>query len=824
MGVLSLFRRAGGFAWLMVAMLALGVGAATAFFSVVNGVLLRPLPFHDPGQLVLVGERVPEVAFGRDMHWFVNPAAFLAWRREATSFAALAAIGPSTFALAGSGAPAPRLLHGAHVSSNFFDLLEVHAQLGRLLRPQDEKDASRPMVITDALWRSAFNADPGVLGRTLGTGIAAGGDAPHARVVGVLPAWFQLQGRELGPMFAGQPAEYFDAVNNMRANAPVFTDFNYSVIGRLRAGVSPEQALAQLNLIQANLARTAPEKLALYAEIVPVRDYAVAAARSELWLLLGGVAAVLLIVCVNLGGLWLTRLADRRRDWAIRAALGASPSRLARRLLFESVGLAIAGGLLGIALAALSLRTLLALAPANLPRLNEVHLDWRVLLFGLLLSLVAGLLTGVLPALRLSRLDPQLSLKASGSSTTADRASLASRQALIAVQAALATLLLAAVGLLGLSFYRLAALPTGFSAAHALTADIVLNAYSDDAQRTQLMGRLPAALAAVPGVQAAAFTSQLPLQGETWIDLIGVPGRVYPPGHEPPTNVRFVSPGYFTTIGIPLLAGRDLAESDMPRGWPPKTEAAEAAMPESVVISRATAQMLWPGDNLRAIVGRKIQFNGQVTPTVVGIAADAHDATLTAAPPSVVYQPYWEQPPYQVAMVLRTALPPAALAAPLRAAIASLAPAAPVSPLRPLDSLKAQALAPQRYQLSLLLLFAAAALLLAALGVYALVAHSVARRAKELAIRITMGARAGDLWSLVLRQALAPVGAGVLAGLLLALAGGRLLAAQLFEVRPSSPGVLAAVALAVLAAAFAACLLPARRATRTDPLAALRAE
>jgi putative ABC transport system permease protein len=800
-------------------MLALGVGATTAMFSVVNGVLLQPLDFHDPGQLVLVGERAPQIPGFDKFPFFDTPSAFLAWRREATDFSGLAALQSSIFTLAGTGQP--RLLHGARVSSNFFDVLGVRAQLGRLFALPDETDTSRPIVITDALWRSAFDGDPGVIGRHFGV------PGQEGRIVGVLPANFRLGGSELGPMMTGEPTEFFEALHfgphsggDLKA---VFSNFNYTVLGRLRPGVTEKQALAQLDVIQADLARTAPEKLSLYARLSTVRDYAVSSARQELWLLLAGVGAVLLIVCVNLGGMWTTRIVDHRRDWAIRAAVGATPGRLARQVLGESVALALVGGALGVGCAAASLRAFVAAAPAGIPRLDEVHLDWRVLAFGLLLAVWAGLITGVVPALRLGRRDQLATLRAGGAATTADAASLRSRHALIVLQTALSVLLLFAAGLLGVSFYHLVTLPTGFSADHALTAEVVLNSYTD-AQRDQILRQLAAAVEEIPGVSAAAFTSHLPLEGETWIDGAGVPGETYPPGRGPSVNVRFVSPGYLGAMEIPLLAGRDLAESDRPAGWPPKNDAAEAAMTEAVVISHATAQMLWPGVPARDVVGRKMRFNGQTTPVVVGVAADARDGSLTTAPPSVVYQPYWEQPPYEVSLVVRSALPVTSLAAPLRAAVWRLAAEAPIPSLQPLSFLRATAVAPQRYQLTLLLLFAGLALLLGAMGVYALTAHNVARRRKELAIRISLGARGGDIWALILREALAPVMWGVGVGVAAALVSGRLISSLLYDIKPANPAVLAAVASAVLLAAGAACLLPVRSATRTDPIAALRAE
>jgi putative ABC transport system permease protein len=818
MSRLAVLRRSGAFPWIVIAMLALGIGATTAMFSIVHGVLLQPLDFQDPGQLVLVGERVPEIPGSEKFLYFDTPSAFFAWRRQASDFIGLGALQGSSFALTGVGEP--RLLHGARVTANFFDVIGARPGVGRLFVTSDETDTSHPMVITDSLWRSAFGADPGAIGRTVGSG------ARQATIIGVLPPSFQLSGGELGPMLAGLPTEYFMPLHlapgsggNLTA---VFSNFNYTVIGRLRPGVTREHALAQLNVIQAELVRSAPEKLSLYAELTTVRDYAVAGSRQVLWLLLAGVAAVLLVVCVNLGGLWTTRLADQRREWAIRSALGAAPGRLVRQILGESMALALIGGGLGIASAAASLRALVALAPPGIPRLNDVHMDWRVLAFGLLLAVGAGLFTGVVPALRLSRSDPQGSLKAGASAVTADRASLRSRKVLIGVQAALSTLLLSTAGLVGLSFYHLVTRPTGFSAERALAADIVLNPYTD-VQRDRLLSQLPSVVARIPGMTAVGLTSHLPLEGETWIDGAGVPGRTYPPAERPRVNVRFVSPGYFAAIGIPVLAGRDLAERDRPAGWPPKSEAEQKNMPGAVVISRTTARVLWPGDDPQDIVGRTMIVNDE-KPTVVGIAADALDGSLTSAAPSVVYEPYWQSPPSSVSLVVRSTLPPASLTAPLRAAIWQLIPNAPIPQLRSLADFKSTVVAPQRYQLTVLLLFAGVTLLLAAMGVYALVAHTVARRRRELALRIAIGASAGNLWSLVLRQALTPVACGVAAGVAAALASGRALASLLFEIQPTDPAVLATVGIVVILAAAAACLLPARRATRTDPTLALRAE
>jgi len=815
-------RRISAFHVLVVLMMAVGVGATTAIFSVVNGVLLRPLPFPDPRQLVLVGEWAPQLPQESQKFLLLDtPSAVLAWREQATDFQAMAALQSASLTLVGQGAP--RVLDGARVTPGFFGVLEATPELGRLFVPADAADSSHPIVITDALWRSAFNADPGVIGRMVGA------PGHEARVIGVLPAAFRIGGRELGPMGVGDPTEFFLAFEfgpNFGGDLRrVWSNFNFTVIGRLKPGVTVSQALAQLDVIQARLAADAPDAapgMTLRSRILPVLDYATQASRRALWLLLGAVAAVLLIISVNLGGLWVSRVVDRRRDWAIRLALGAEPGRLARQVLGEALTLGLLGGALGIACAAAWLRGLLALAPKDIPRLGEVRMDWRVLAVGLLVAAAAGLLTGLVPALRAGRGDPQDALQGGGRAATAGPASVRSRQGLIGLQAALATLLVAVAGLLGFSLYRLMTKPVGFSTDHAIAARVVITSYGG-AERDGILRQISAAVLAIPGVQAAGLTSHLPLQGETWIDGAGVPGTQYPPGQQPSVNVRFVGGDYFSAMRIPLIAGRNFGENDRPAGWPPATDAEEQRMHQAVIISEATARLIWPGRDPRTLVGQTIVING-LTPTIVGVAADALDGALPSAAPAVVYQPYWNWDPPAFALVLRAAVPLAAIAAPLRAAIWRLAPDAAIPAIEPLGSLRAAATAPQRYQFMLLMTFGGLALLLAAIGVYALVSHSVAQRHKELAIRLAMGAPAGALRELIAGQALVPVALGTLAGLAAALAGGRLLQSLLYGVGADDPGALVAAAVVMVLAAVLACVLPARRATLIDPIRALRAE
>jgi putative ABC transport system permease protein len=796
-------RRGRGFTAAVLVLLALGVGATTAIFSVVSGVLLRPLALPDPGQLVLIGERIPEMAQTAGLAWFDTPPAFLAWR-QATDFIGMSVIMSSRLPVMGAGEP--RLLHGVKTSPNFFDMLEVPAALGRIFEPADAQATSNPIIITDALWRTVFNADPTIIGRNIGM------PGSSATVIGVLPGWFRLHGRELGPMLDGTPTEFFRPLEIGQSDlqrAAAFSDFTYHVIGRVRPGVTREQALAQLNVIEADLTRIAPEKLSRFADLITIQDFAVAGRRQELWLLLGGAGAVLLIICVNLGGLWISRLSDRQREWGIRAALGADPGRLARQVVYEGVVLGLIGGILGIGCAGLSLHTLLAAAPANLPRLDEVHLDGRVLAFGLALAVVSGLLTGLVPALRLGRLDPQAALSHASASAISGLDSVRSRQALLALQAAISTVLLTAAGLLGLSFYRLVSQPIGFMAQHAVEAEISLIDYSAD-QRLAILRQLPAAALALPGVLQAGFTTQLPLKGERGTGIAEVPGKVYTAA--PTVVASAISPGYLAAVGVPLLAGRDLSEFDGDRNV--------------IVISAAAARVLWPEDlDARESVGRTLNINDG-SATIVGIVGDAR-SSLTAPPPPFVYLPFAVKGngiPYSGSLVVRSLLPVEALSGPLRQAIGKFAPAAPISRLQGLDQLEAASVAPQRYQLTLLLLFAGLAVFLAALGVYAQVAQSVARRSKELAIRISLGASAATIWGAVMRQALGPPLLGLAVGLLAAVSASPLVSSLLFQVKPVNVAVLAAVAGTVVIAAVCACLGPARRATRVDPLRALRAE
>ncbi|HXR97278.1 MAG TPA: ADOP family duplicated permease [Terriglobales bacterium] len=780
--------------------LALGVGATTVIFAAVNGVLLQPLALRDPGGLVRLGQDLPDHPPSDPLfRWFVNPAEFIAWQRL-HSFTGIAASQASSMTLITAGQP--QLIDGAHVTPNLFSILETRPQLGRTFVAGEEKSTLPPVVITDALWRKAFGANPAVIGQSIGAiGL-------HGTVVGVLPPDFHLEGPELGPMYPARSPQFFYPLGfgaDENISNP-FSDFNYMVIARLAPGVSIASAKAEMNVTEANLVRSAHSTNRLTAIVDPLANEIVAPAERGLWMLLAGVGALLLIVCVNLGGLSVTKAADRRREWAIRLALGASRQHLAGTLLMENLLLGLVGGGLGLLAAAAGLRGLLAAAPTDLPRLNDIHLDVMVFSFSLAIAVLAGLGCGLVPAMWLWRSDPQAHLKASRAS---DRASLRARSTVIAVEVGLCAVLLATVGLLGMSLYRLLQVPVGFSSER--TASTVLHLGAATPQlRLQHLQQVATAAATLPGVSAATLTTHLPLQGETWVDGASVPGKAYANNQNPEVNVRFVAPGYFDTMRMPLLAGRDLSWSDPPD--------------RNIVVSETALRTLWPELDHKPVqvVGRPLKVNS-ATLTVVGVAADARTA-LDRQPPPVIYETAGSFPMTRFTLVVRSNRTPDDLSRALAGVIHRIEPTAPLSAVLPLSSLEAALVAPRWFQLALLICFGVLALILAALGLYALVAQAVTQRLPELGIRLALGAEPGQLRGLILRQGLKPVFIGLAIGLAAAAAGGSLLASMLFEVQPVNFGVLAAVAATVLFVALLAALAPAQRATQADPRVALRAE
>lgn len=799
---LRFFRREPALAALIVLTLALGIAANAAIFSVVNGVLLEPLGYRQPAQLVALQETIPKIAKLYPMIP-VNAPAYLAWQRQARSFAGIALINPREMNLTGAGEPA--LLGAASVTPNLFRVLGVGPSMGRDFLPDaNQAGHDHEAILTHGLWRDRFHSDAGIIGRAISL------DGNPYVVAGVLPPSFRFpKGTELSLVNLGTNVQIFVPRVFNKDELTDGGDFNYAAIGRLKPGVTPAQALAELNVIQAGVSRAFPGMGEVRAVVEPLRDMIVGPARRGLWLLLAAVLALLLIVCVNLANLLLARATGRRRETAIRGALGAGPGRLLRQALTETILLALAGGAIGLLLAHVALALLLRAAPAGLPRLDEIRLDGPVLWFTFGLSLLAGLLAGVLPAWRMAGADPQEALRTGGARTGEGAGGRRAREALVGFETALTAALLIVAGLLLASFSRLINMPKGFATSNILTVQLNLptTRYTQGAQRQEFWRRALAATAALPGVQASTMISDLPLSGNDNVNPITVPGDTRPIPEQPLANVRQISPGYFRMLGIPLLSGRELTAAD--KGKP------------VAVISASAARAAWPGRNAVGQLFRR--GDPHDTPTqVVGVVADTRGITLLDPPGLMVYVPYSGNS--TGALLLKTSLPPDSLAPEVRRAIWNIDSSLPVPAMESMRKIVAESVAPRRFQMILVLLFAGAALLLACLGIYGVVSYSVARRRQEIGVRVALGARPGDLHRMILRQGMAPVAIGLVIGVAGALALGRGLASLLFEVRPSDPTTLASVVIVLAAVAVAACWAPAHRAAHAEPTRALRVE
>jgi predicted permease len=791
-----------GFTIVALLTLALGIGATTAIFSVVNGVLLRPLTYREPDRLFTIHEVIPQLS-KLYPELPVNPLHLLEWRKRCASFEQLAELGSFSPTLTGLGQP--EQLGGARVSANLFSMLGVQPQLGRgFLEEEDRPGRGDVVILADSLWRRRFGADPSIVGHK----IALEGH-PYL-VVGILPASFHFpSGNQLDRLMALHPkVEVFKPLALDLKDVGAEGDFNYIAIGRLKKSVSRERALAELNVVQADIAKAFKDKGELRAALSPLQDQMVGPVRRGLLVLLGAVGSVLLIVCVNLANLSLVRGAGRSREFAIRTALGGGRAQLLRQPLVESLLLAVVGGGLGLLSSLWVMDVLIKRAPMNLPRMDEVRLDGYALAFALLISAVTGLLFGMLPALRMTRVAPQEVLKTGGRSATEAQQGTRLRGLLVSAEVALSTVLLMVAGLLIASFMRLMNVDKGFPVERLLVLD--LNAkgarYEKDVSRTEFYRRVLAAVQALPGVRSAGITNGLPLQGETWIDVIWLPGDTRPMFERLTANSRFISPDYFKTVGIPLRAGRPFDEGDRNK--------------DVVIVAQRTADRLWPGQNP---LGKRLYRGEEKQGDVIGVVGDVR-TSLQQGPVLTVYFPYWRESLYEPSLLVRTALDPRSVAASVRAEIWKIDPEIPAQQMKTMQEIISVSAAPRRFQMLLVVLFSSAALLLASLGIYGVVSYTVAQRTNEIGVRVALGARSADVYRLVLRQGLSPVLAGLIAGVAGALALGRLLSSLLFEVSPADPLTIGAVIVVLAATASFACSVPALRATRVDPMVALRYE
>jgi putative ABC transport system permease protein len=783
-------------------MLGLGLGAATAVFSLVNGALLNPLPYRDPARLVAIREVVPEVERVYPS-LPVSARHFIEFRKACPSIEQMALIDHTTVNLTGNGEPVR--LDAARVTPDFFRVLGVRPVIGRDFQDAEEQQGrDRVVVLSDALWRRRFHADRGLLGRQ----IVVNGRA--CTVVGILPSSFRypnLGGFDAGHSAAPRAELFMPKVYSKNEIEELLGMFNFGMVARLRPGVSTARVASELQAVQARMEQLAGEKVGMRALVMPLLNAETGHARRGLLVLMAAIAVVLLTICVNLANLMLARGERHSRELAVRAALGAGRGRLMRHAMAEAGLIAAAGWLLGLVLAAAGISLLIRYAPPEIPRLDEVALDGRVLAFAGLVAALTATLFGLLPAWRSTRGDLQLALRSGGRGSAGSRGGASVRAALVACEVGLSGLLVILAGLLTNSFVRLMRADKGFQAPTALAVDIGLagDAYKDEAQRDAFYKRVLADLAASPGILSAGISSALPLQGETWIDSASTT-RQSGGFHALPVNVRFVSADYFRTLGIPLREGRSFLESDRQR--------------KVALISANLAAALWPGQDP---LGRKFTTGGDRWFETIGVAGDVR-VEANRAPVAMMYEPYWDWMPYKTVLVARAAGGPFSIAGAVRAAIRRAGPDVPVPRMRTMSDVLDENVASRRFQMDLAAGFAAVALLVASVGIYAVVSYSVARRASEMGVRAALGATAGRLYRLVLRQGMAPVAAGLLAAIATSLALGRLADSLLYGIGGRDPLTITAVALAIALVALGACLVPARRAARADPATALRYE
>jgi len=807
-GALRTLRRDRSYAAAVIATLALTLGASTAVFSIVNGVLLRPLAYQDASRLVSVREVLP--AAKRYPTLPANARHFEEWRRQATTFASIARIEWRTTNLTGAGDPAQIPI--VRASGTLFDVLQLPVAIGRPLSAADEQtDRPAVTVISERLWEDRLGRDPQVIGR----GLILGGT--QYTVVGVLPAGTELPTFDvLGDSASLSSA--FAAVVPFRlnlANIGWMGTFNYPVIARLKPGSTLDQARAELNVIQRSVAdiatRETHEPTELRGWIAPLEEAIVGRVRLGLLLLLGAIGAVVLIACANLANLSLTRTLAHLRDAAVRSALGASRGRLVGAVVVEQLLLAGVGSALGVLVARAGLNVFVKTAPIGLPRVNEVAIDLRVLGFAAAMAIVAGLSVALLPAWRIGRSDVQQTLRAGGHGTT-DRGGLRLRATLLAMQVALSVTLLVVTGLFVSSFMQLIRVDPGFSADRVIAVEIapVASRYPDTKERAALYDRILAGARDLTGISAAAWTSALPLTGETWVDLIAKIGDTRPSSQKPSANYRFIGPEYFRTLSMPLTRGRSIDERD-------RSHAVTAA-----VISARAAQAVWPGEDP---LGRQFtRGNPDDHFEVVGVVADGHPTTLEAEPPLMVYVPYWRNNEGKSVLLALTRGDAAAVAGDLRRVIRAIDPEIAIAEVSPLHRSVDRALENRRYQMRLFTAFGAVALLITTVGVYATTAYGVSRRRREMNIRVALGARASQAVALVLRQSAASLLAGVAAGCAGALALGNLIGHLLFHVRASDPLVIASVVALVGAIGALASATAAHQGLRINPVEALKEE
>jgi putative ABC transport system permease protein len=794
-GVRMLLRNR-AFTVVSVIALALGIGANVAIFSVINGVLLRPLPYKDPERLMMIREtKLPQFP-----EFSVASGNFIDWKKQQTVFERLVALKGVSFNLIGIGEP--ERLRGTSVSEGFLAMFGVQPQLGRdFLAEEYQSGHSNVAILSYGLWQRRFGGDTKILNQTITL------DGQSYTVIGVMPAEFQLEGRE---------SDLWTPVVFTEQHAQNHGGHSFGAIGQLRPGVTVAQARAEMSAIAGRLAAQYPNDVGWDVKLIPLQEFLVRSIKPALLVLMVAVAFVLLIACVNVANLLLARAAGRQKEIATRTALGAGRWRIIRQLLTESLLLSLLGGLSGLVLAKWGMELLLRLAPAGLPRMGNVSLDGRALVFTATITLLTGVIFGLVPALQASKPNLNETMKDAGRGSTEGGRRQLIRSLLVVLEVASALVLLVGAGLMIKSFWRLQQVDPGFNPENTLTMSVQLpqGKYPEEPQQVLFFQQLIERAGAIPGVQVAAAGQLIPLSGNDMVLAFEIDGRApLPPGASQSTNYYSISADYFKAMGIPLRRGRGFTERDTKDS------------PRVAVINETMAQKMFPGEEP---LGKRITFDSREDKPewfeIVGIVGDVKQYGLDQATTMQTYEPYTQQTFSYMTLVVRAPGDPTNLTAAIRNEILKLDKDQPAGNIKTLNEYFSTSIAQQRFSMALLGVFAAVALVLAAVGIYGVLSYAVTQRTHEIGIRMALGAGQRHVLRLVVGQGMVLTVIGVAGGLVAAFALTRLMASLLFGVTATDAATYASVASTLFAVALLACYIPARRATKVDPLVALRYE
>jgi predicted permease len=811
---IRLLARSPGFATAAILSLAIGIGANTAIFSVVHALMLSPLPYRDADRLVILWNRSPGLNITRD--WF-STAQYFDIKNRHGGFEELAIAFGSDLNL--TGEDRPERVGSIRVSSNFLPLLGTEPALGRLLEPAEDSPGRPPVaVISHGMWARRFGSDPAALGRTITL------NGSPAEVVGVLPQSFSLPREVFPTLYAIEEVEVFLPLPLPSSAPDVRNREDYNLLGKLKPGISRKEAQAAMDTLTSTLRQEYPELYppngGLTFSIVPLLEEAVGDVRLTLYILFGSVGLVLLVACANIANLSLARAVARQKAIALRMALGAGRLRIIRQLLTESLMLALLGGAAGIFLAAWSLDGIRLLGPESIPRLSGISIDGPVLAFTLVISSLTGILFGIVPALRLSRIDLNRTLKEAGRNTTGDSAIWGRghnmRKLLVIVELSLSVVLLIGAGLLIRSFARIQSVDPGFNPKGVLTFGLTMigQDYADAQAALASYRRLWDGIQKLPGVTESGGIAPLPLTPiEAWTPIT-IEGRTPPPGEKfINADERIVASRYFQTMEIPLRAGRFFDDRDETTSMP------------VIIVDQRMADEYWPAENP---IGKRIRRGGLDSQnpwrTIVGVVGRVKQDALDSDPRVAFYLPHSQRPIRAMSIVIRSRTDPAAMIPAVKDAIGKLEPNLPMYHVHAMEDFVDGSLARRRFSMLLLSIFACIALLLAAIGIYGVMAYLVNQGAREIGIRLTMGATQKDVLRLIIREGMMLAGSGVVIGLVASLALTRFIRSLLFATTATDAFTLFTIPLLLLGVAILACYLPARRAARIDPMTSLRCE